>query len=124
MRIRTLEDVYAAVFNGTGNKELDKRIQSYYQSRSEVSKKIIKRYWWNYESIVKQAFNLKLSTYKSLSTRIVNDVRNIVNDYNTYRKKLIKTMNKQHNNLTDMTTYRKDKAERIQANKFKLGIYD
>ena len=124
MRIRTLEDVYAAVFNGTGNKELDKRIQSYYQSRSDVSKKIIKRYWWNYESIVKQAFNLKLSTYKSLSTRIVNDVRGIVNDYNAYRKKLIKTANKQHNNVADMTTYRKDKAERMRVNKFKLGIYD
>ena len=124
MRIRTLEDVYAAIFNGTGNKELDQRIQLYYQSRSDVSKKIIKRYWWNYESIVKQAFNLKLSTYKALSTRIVNDVRGIVNDYNAYRKKLIKTANKQHNNVADMTTYRKDKAERIRVNKFKLGIYD
>ena len=124
MRIRTLEDVYAAVFNGTGNKELDQRIQLYYQSRSEVSKKIIKRYWWNYESIVKQVFNLKLPVYKSLSTRIVNDVRGIVNDYNAYRKKVIKAANKQHNNITDMTTYREDKAERIQANKFKLGIYD
>ena len=124
MRIRTLEDVNIAVFNGTGNKELDQRIQLYYQSRSDVSKKIIKRYWWNYESIVKQAFNLKLSTYKALSTRIVNDVRGIVNDYNAYRKKLIKTANKQHNNVADMTTYRKDKAERIRVNKFKLGIYD
>ena len=124
MRIRTLEDVYAAVFNGTGNKELDQRIQLYYQSRSEVSKKIIKRYWWNYESIVKQAFNLKLSTYKSLSTRIVNDVRGIVNDYNAYRKKVIKAANKQHNNVADMTTYRKDKAKKIRVNKFKLGIYD
>ena len=73
---------------------------------------------------MKQAFNLKLSTYKSLSTRIVNDVRGIVNDYNAYRKKLIKTANKQHNNVADMTTYRKDKAERIRVNKFKLGIYD
>ena len=124
MRIRTLEDVYAAIFNGTGNKELDQRIQLYYQSRSEVSREIIKYYWWNYESIVKQVFNLRLSNYKALSTRIIKDVRNIVNDYNTYRKKLIKTMNKQHNNLTDMTTYRKDKAERIRVNKFKLGIYD
>ena len=124
MRIRTLEDVNIAIFNGTGNKELDQRIQLYYQSRSEVSRKIIKRYWWNYESIVKQAFNLKLSTYKSLSTRIVNDVRGIVNGYNAYRKKVIKAANKQHNNITDMTTYRKDKAERIQVNKFKLGIYD
>ena len=124
MRIRTLEDVNIAVFNGTGNKELDQRIQLYYQSRSEVSRKIIKYYWWNYESIVKQVFNLKLPVYKALSTRIVNDARNIVNDYNTYRKKLIKTANKQHNNITDMTTYRKDKAERIQTNKFKLGIYD
>ena len=124
MRIRTLEDVNIAIFNGTGNKELDQRIQLYYQSRSEVSRKIIKYYWWNYESIVKQVFNLKLPVYKALSTRIVNDARNIVNDYNTYRKKLIKTANKQHNNITDMTTYRKDKAERIQTNKFKLGIYD
>ena len=73
---------------------------------------------------MKQVFNLKLPVYKSLSTRIVNDVRNIVNDYNAYRKKLIKAANKQHNNITDMTTYRKDKAERIQANKFKLGIYN
>ena len=124
MRIRTLEDVNIAIFNGAGNKELDQRIQLYYQSRSEVSRKIIKYYWWNYESIVKQVFNLKLPVYKSLSTRIVNDVRNIVNDYNTYRKKVIKAANKQHNNITDMTTYRKDKAERIQTNKFKLGIYD
>ena len=36
----------------------------------------------------------------------------------------IKAANKQHNNVADMTTYRKDKAERIQVNKFKLGIYD
>nr|DAO57253.1 MAG TPA: hypothetical protein [Caudoviricetes sp.] len=124
MRIRTLEDVNIAVFNGTGNKELDRRIQLYYQSRSEVSKKIIKRYWWNYESIVKQAFNLKLSTYKALSTRMINDVREIVNDYKSYRRKLIKEANKQHNNITDMTSYREDKAERIRVNKFKLGIYD
>ena len=94
MRIRTLEDVNIAIFNGTWNKELYQRIQLYYQSRSEVSKKIIKRYWWNYESIVKQAFNLKLPVYKSLSTKIVNDVRNIVNDYNAYRKKLINIANK------------------------------
>ena len=88
MRIRTLEDVNIAVFNGTGNKELDQRIQLYYQSRSEVSRKIIKYYWWNYESIVKQVFNLRLSNYKALSTRIIKDVRGIVNDYNSYRKKL------------------------------------